>query len=339
MSETGTVIAPPTLLVVHAHPDDECLGTGGTLARYSGEGVNTVLVTATRGEEGEIHDPNLTEEEARPRLGEIRTEELRRAVAHLGLSTLEFLGYRDSGMMGTPSNEHPDNFHNANFDEAVGRLVALIRKHRPQVMITYNEDGGYGHPDHLQCHKVTVAAYEAAADPARYPDAGPVWAPSKLYAIAWSRENWRKLRDELKERGIKWPGEESEEEQDAQAATAEAEGDPIAPEALGQEPAAAAGTPEAEQKSEEEEEWGQPESTISTFIDTVDYWRVVRDALREHRTQPVGFFLDLPEDIAPKVRAMDYFVILRSNVDTSLPEDDVFAGIRTATPEAVAVTD
>jgi LmbE family N-acetylglucosaminyl deacetylase len=143
----------------------------------------------------------------------------------------------------------------------------------------------------------------------------------------------------LKERGIKWPGEEREEEQTAPAATAEGEGEPIAPEALGQEPAAAEGTPEAEQQSEEEEGWGQPESTISTFIDTIDYWRVVRDALREHRTQPVGFFLDLPEDIAPKVRAMDYFVILRSSVDTSLPEDDIFAGIRTATPEAVAVTD
>jgi LmbE family N-acetylglucosaminyl deacetylase len=336
MSAIGTVIAPPTLLVVNAHPDDECLGTGGTLARYSAEGVNTVLVTATRGEEGEIHDPNLTEEEARPRLGEIRTEELRRAVAHLGLSTLEFLGYRDSGMMGTPSNEHPDNFHNANFDEAVGRLVALIRKHRPQVLITYNEDGGYGHPDHLQCHKVTVAAYEAAADPARYPDAGPAWAPSKLYAIAWSRENWRKLRDELKERGIKWPGEE---EQEAQPATAEGEGKPVAPEALGQEPAAAEGTPEAAQQAEEEEEWGQPESTISTFIDTGDYWRVVRDALREHRTQPVGFFLDLPEDLAAKVRAMDYFVIVRSNVDTPLPEDDLFAGIAVAAREAAAVSD
>jgi LmbE family N-acetylglucosaminyl deacetylase len=335
MGDTGTLAARPTLLVVHAHPDDECLGTGGTLARYSAEGVKTVLVTATRGEEGEIHDPNLTEDEARPRLGEIRTEELRRAVAHLGVTTLEFLGYRDSGMMGTPANEHPDNFHNANFDEAVGRLVAIVRRHRPQVMITYNEDGGYGHPDHLQSHKVAVAAYEAAGDPARYPDAGPAWEPSKFYAIAWSRENWRRLRDELKARGIEWPRGGSDDEEQAQAASAE--GEPVAPEALGQEPAAAEGTPAAQ--AEEEEEWGQPESTISTFINTVDYWRVVRDALREHRTQPVGFFLDLPEDLAPRVRAMDYFVLLRSKVDSSLPEDDLFAGIRTAAPEAVAATD
>jgi LmbE family N-acetylglucosaminyl deacetylase len=338
MSVTETVAAQPTLLVVHAHPDDECLGTGGTLARYSAEGVKTVLVTATRGEEGEIHDPELTEEEARPRLGEIRTEELRRAVAHLGISELEFLGYRDSGMMGTPANEHPDNFHNANFDEAVGRLVAIVRRHRPQVMITYNEDGGYGHPDHLQCHKVTVAAYEAASDPTRYPDAGPAWEPSKLYAIAWSRENWRRLRDELKARGIEWP-RGNDDEQQAQESSGEGDGEPIAPEALGQEPAATEGAAEAQAQAEEEEEWGQPESTISTFIDTIDHWRVVRDALREHRTQPVGFFLDLPEDLAPRVRAMDYFVLLRSRVDSSLPESDLFAGIRTGAAEAVAVTD
>jgi N-acetyl-1-D-myo-inositol-2-amino-2-deoxy-alpha-D-glucopyranoside deacetylase len=337
MSVNGTVAAPPTLMVVHAHPDDECLGTGGTLARYSAEGVNTVLVTATRGEEGEIHDPNLTEEEARPRLGEIRTGELTRAVAHLGVSNLEFLGYRDSGMMGTPANEHPDNFHNANFDEAVGRLVALIRRHRPQVLVTYNEDGGYGHPDHLQSHKVTAAAYEAAGDPARYPEAGPAWEPSKFYAIAWSRENWRRLRDELKARGIAWP-RDNDEEQEAQSASAEGEGEPIAPEALGQD-LAAEGTPEAKEQSEEEEGWGQPESSISAFIDTGDYWRVVRDALREHRTQPVGFFLDLPEDLAAKTRATDYFVLLRSRVDSSLPESDLFAGVRTAAPEAVAVTD
>lgn len=338
MSVAETVLAPPTLMVVHAHPDDECLGTGGTLARYSAEGITTVLVTATRGEEGEIHDPNLTEEEARPRLGEIRTEELTRAVGHLGVSALEFLGYRDSGMMGTPANEHPDNFHNANFDEAVGRLVALIRRYRSQVLITYNEDGGYGHPDHLQSHKVTATAYDAAGDPARYPEAGEPWAPSKFYAIAWSRENWRRLRDELKARGIRWPRDNDEEQEAQPAASAEGEGEPIAPEALGQEPAAEE-TAEAQQQSEEEEGWGQPESTISAFIDTVDYWRVVRDALREHRTQPVGFFLDLPEDLAPKVRAMDYFVLLRSRVDSSLPESDLFAGVQTAKPEAVAVTD
>lgn len=337
MSVAGKTDAPLTLLVVHAHPDDECLGTGGTLARYSAEGINTVLVTATRGEEGEMHDPDRTEEEARPHMAEIRTEELRRAVAILGVTHQEFLGYRDSGMVGTPANEHPDNFHNANFDEAVGRLVGMIRHHRPQVIVTYNEDGGYGHPDHLQCHKVTAAAFDAAGDPARYPEAGPTWEPQKFYAIAWSRESWRRMRDELQARGIKWPGERDEEEQAATATAPEGEAEPVAPEALGQEPAAtdaAATTAQAEQR--EEEEWGQPESEITAFIDTAGYWRTVRDALREHRTQPVGFFLDLPEDLAEVIRSKDWFVLLRSRVDSALPEDDLFAGIRSGATAAHA---
>ena len=332
MSAVPTAVAPPTLLVVHAHPDDECLGTGGTLARYAAEGVRTVLVTATRGDEGEIHDPTLTEEEARPRLGEIREGELRRAVAILGVDTLEFLGYRDSGMMGTPSNAHPDNFHNANFDEAVGRLVRIIRRDRPQVVVTYNEDGGYGHPDHLQSHKVTAVAFDAAGDPARYRDAGTPWAPSKFYAIAWSRENWRKLREELKARGIEWPiGRSDDDKPDDAATAADAEVALVAPEALGQEPATADAAPVAQER-QEEEEWGQPESEISTFIDVRPYWRTVREALREHRTQPVGFFLDIPDDLAELSRAMDYFVLLRSNVDSQLPESDLFAGV----PQAVA---
>jgi LmbE family N-acetylglucosaminyl deacetylase len=337
MGDQGTNAAPLTLLVVHAHPDDECLGTGGLLARYSAEGINTVLVTATRGEEGEMHDPDRTEEEARPRMAEIRDEELRRAVAILGVKHLELLGYRDSGMIGTPANKHPDNFHNANFDEAVGRLVAIIRRHRPQVLVTYNEDGGYGHPDHLQCHKTTVAAFDAAGDPARYPDAGPAWEPQKLYAIAWSREAWRTLRDELAARGIKWPLDNNDEKQAEEAVAGDAEAAPVAPEALGQEPAAAETA--AAQERQDEGEWGQPESEISTFIDTRDYWRTVHEALRQHRTQPVGFFLDLPEDLAALARSRDYFVLLRSRVDSVLPEDDIFAGIRAAAPEAVAATD
>ncbi len=325
MSTVATAAEPLTLLVVHAHPDDECLGTGGTLARYAAEGVRTVLVTATKGEEGEMHDPNLTEEDARPRMAEIREGELRRAVAILGLDTLEFLGYRDSGMMGTPANEHPDNFHNANFDEAVGRLVGIIRRDHPQVVVTYNEDGGYGHPDHLQSHKVTAAAFDAAGDPSRYPDAGAPWTPSKFYAIAWSRENWRKLREELKARGFEWPNRSNDDDKTQEAAT-DADATPVAPEALGQEPATAEAATAA-QEQQEEEEWGQPESEISTFLDVSPYWRTVREALREHRTQPVGFFLDIPDDLAEMSRGMDYFILLRSNVDSQLPESDLFAGI------------
>lgn len=320
MSDATMHPTPLTLMVVHAHPDDECLGTGGTLARYSAEGVRTVLVTATKGEEGEIHDPDLNEEEARPRLAEIREEELRRAVAILGVTDLEFLGYRDSGMMGTPANEQPDNFHNADLEEAIGRLVRLIRHYRPQVLITYNEDGGYGHPDHLQCHRVTAAAYDAAADPARFPEAGPAWAVAKFYATAMSRERWRAFRDELKARGIEWPRGNDDEQQEAAEARAEREG------------------------QEEDEEWGQPEETITTFVDTATYGKVVRDALREHRTQPVFFFTRLPDDLAVRTGAMDYFVLLRSRVEAQRPESDIFAGLRDGVAAAegaqvVATTD
>ncbi len=297
---------PLTLMVVHAHPDDECLGTGGTLARYSAEGIRTVLVTATRGEEGEMHDPDLVEEEVRPRMAEVREGELRRAVAILGVTDLEFLGYRDSGMMGTPANENPANFHNADPEEALGRLVRLVRRYRPQVLVTYNEDGGYGHPDHLQCHRVTAAAFDAAADPARFPDAGPAWAPSKFYAIAWSREAMQAFRDEMKARGLRWPSDSDGVEE-------------VKADEAGTEPA---------EQAEEEEEWGQPEATITAFIDTRGYAKAVHEALRQHRTQPVGFFTELPEDLVAMTRARDYYVLLRSRIASERPEDDLFAGIR-----------
>lgn len=311
MSVTDTTGAPLTLMVVHAHPDDECLGTGGLLARSAAEGVRTVLVTATGGEEGEMHDPDRTEEEARPHMAEIREGELRRAVAVLDVTALELLGYRDSGMIGTPANEHPDNFHNADPEEAIGRLVRLIRRHRPQVLVTYNEDGGYGHPDHLQCHRVTVAAFDAAGDVARFPDAGSAWTVGKLYAIAWSREAWRALRDEMQARGLKWPNRDEEEK---------------APEVEAGEVAQAV-VAEHQEPAVEEEEWGQPEATITAFIETGAYNTQVMDALREHRTQPVGFFLDLPADLAA-MRTSEYFVLLKSHVASERPEHDLFAGLR-----------
>ncbi len=297
---------PLTLMAIHAHPDDEVLGTGGVFPRYAAEGVQTVLVTATLGHEGEIHDPDLDHDEARPRLDQIRENELRRAVAILGIAHLELLGYRDSGMVDTPANADPSNFHNANHDEAVGRLVQLIRHYRPQVLITYNEDGSYGHPDHIQCYRVTLAAYEAAGDPTRYPEAGPAWYPSKLYATAWSRELWVELQAEMKERGIQF-----DEDQHDQPDTAAQEV-----------------TGEAEPEPNEQEPWGQPNATITAFIDTSAYWATAQEALRQHRTQPLDFFLKLPDDLFARIYSHDYFVLLRSRISVKAPEDDLFAGVR-----------
>src|SRR6266571_4804871 len=127
-----------TIMAVHAHPDDEVVFTGGTLLQYHRRGAKTVLVTATGGEEGEIHDPDLDPEEARPRLREIRLGELKRGTELLEIDDVELLGYRDSGMAGTETNARPDNFHNSDMEEATRKLVALVRKYKPQIMITYD---------------------------------------------------------------------------------------------------------------------------------------------------------------------------------------------------------
>ena len=157
------------LLFVHAHPDDECLSTGGTIARYADEGAHVVLVTCTNGEAGEIADvPDLGPPEAlRPRLGEIRVEELREACRRLGTVDLRLLGYHDSGMDGTPENEAAEAFVNQDIGGPVDKVAAIIDETRPDVIVTYNEIGFYGHPDHIRAHEVALGAREQAAHRAR----------------------------------------------------------------------------------------------------------------------------------------------------------------------------
>ncbi|MGY2082697.1 N-acetyl-1-D-myo-inositol-2-amino-2-deoxy-alpha-D-glucopyranoside deacetylase [Blastococcus sp. SYSU DS0539] len=181
------------LLLVHAHPDDETINNGATMARYVAEGAGVTLLTCTLGEEGEILVPELTQLAAdqADQLGGYRIWELRAAMAALGVEDFRFLGgpgrYRDSGMMGTPANEHPRAFWNAHLDEAVGHAVAVVREVRPQVVVTYDEFGGYGHPDHIQAHRVAMAAVEAAADPGYRPDLGEPWEVAKVYWNAMPR--------------------------------------------------------------------------------------------------------------------------------------------------------
>lgn len=186
------------LLAFHAHPDDESISSGGTLASLAAAGISVTVVTATRGEVGEIHNRSDADE-VRPRLGEIREAELGAALDVLGVGPPVFLGYRDSGMMGTADNEHPDAFWTADFFDAVGRLVVMIRERRPDVVTAYDPFGGYGHPDHIQVHRVGTAAYWAAADVGRYPAAtfGAPWTPSKLYWTTWSRDRMIKVRREM----------------------------------------------------------------------------------------------------------------------------------------------
>ena len=175
------------LLLVHAHPDDESIGNGATMAKYAAEGALVTLVTCTLGEEGEVIPPELAQLAADrdDTLGEHRIGELAAAMAELGVSDHRFLGgsgrYRDSGMMGVPSNDRADCFWQADLDEAATHLVAVVREVRPQVLVTYDENGGYGHPDHIQAHRVAMRGYELAADPAFRPDLGAAWETLKVY--------------------------------------------------------------------------------------------------------------------------------------------------------------
>ena len=147
-----------TLLLVHAHPDDEAISTGGVIMKAKAHGHRVVNVTATRGEAGEIY--NMDEASSRPRLGEIRTAELLAADEILGVDRQEFLGYRDSGMVDTADNKDPRSFHQAKLEDAAGRLAVILREERPAVVVTYADDGVYGHPDHIKAHQVTDAALD-----------------------------------------------------------------------------------------------------------------------------------------------------------------------------------
>src|SRR5215212_9651937 len=207
-----SMLEPLTLMAVHAHPDDEAIGTGGVLARAAAEGIRTILVTCTGGEVGEIAPDTGVSAEA---LGEVRERELREACKILGITHLELLGYRDSGMVGTADNEHPDAFAQADLSAATARLAELVRTYRPQVLVTYDENGFYGHPDHINAHRITVGAYDVAGDPNHASEGGQEpWAPAKLYYTAVAKSAFKQFGERLRELGIEPPmgdGEEREE--------------------------------------------------------------------------------------------------------------------------------
>jgi len=285
---------PLSLLSVHAHPDDEASKGSGTVAMYADHGVHTVLVCCTGGEAGDILNPAADTPEVRENLHDVRIAELQASVAAIGYSRLHLLGYHDSGMPDTDVNAREDNFANAPLDEAVGRLVAIIRAERPQVVVTYAEDREfYPHPDHIRVHEVSVPAFEAAGDPDRYPDAGEPWRPSKLYYTGWSRRRVLALHEEFERRG-----EES---------------------------------PYARWF---ERDFPDHDDRFTTMIDVGDYLHRRREALLAHRTQvdPEGFWMRLPDDVVRKIFPWEEYILARSLVDTDVPpgelEDDLFAGLR-----------
>lgn len=287
------------LLSVHAHPDDEASKGAATVARYHDEGVFCSLVCCTGGEAGDILNPAVDTPEVRARLREVRLEELQASVDAIGYDALHMLGYHDSGMPDTDVNARPDNFANAPLDEAVGRLVRIIRADRPQAIITYADDRAfYPHPDHIRVHEISVPAFDAAGDPDRYPDAGEPWAPSKLYYTGFSRRRVETLHRTYLERGEESPFARWFER-------------PLPEESEGHR--------------------------FTTFVDVGPWLARRRAALLAHRTQvdPEGFWMRLPDDVLRSVFPWDEYVLARSRVGEPGPgdtEDDLFQGVRATEP-------
>ena len=283
------------LLQVHAHPDDEASKGAGTTAKYAAEGVHNVLVCCTGGEAGEVLNPAVTPPASPQEMYELRMAELRESVRVLGYGSLHLLGYHDSGMPDTETNQRPDNFANAPLEEAVERLVRIIRLERPQVIITYrDEQNFYPHPDHIRVHDISGPAFDAAGDPDAYPDAGDPWQPSKLYYVSWSIARVKALHEAYLARG----------EESAYASWFERGFD-------------------TDRKDD-----------FTTLVDVGDFLFKRRESLLAHRTQvdPNGHWMRLPDDVVRQVFPWEEFTLARSLVDNGVPdgefEDDLFAGLR-----------
>jgi mycothiol S-conjugate amidase len=294
--------APACVVSIHAHPDDEASKGAPTMARYRTQGVRTVLITCTGGEAGEILNPAADTPAARADLGKVRMAELDEAVRIIGYDALYLLGYRDSGMADSEANADPRNFANADLDEAVGRIVRILRVERPQVVLTYGDDsrGGYSHPDHLRVHETSLLAFDRAGDPDWYPDAGDPWQPLKLYySSGFTRRRLRTMHEWLLNRG-----EES---------------------------------PFGEWIARMEQDGSNGEDETTTRIEVSDFLEVGREALLAHRTQvaPDSIFFSMPLDVARELHPWDEYVLARSLVETSPVdgeyETDLFAGIQVRT--------
>ncbi len=285
------------LLIVHAHPDDETIGTGATMAKYVAEGAQVTLVTCTLGEEGEVLVPDLAHLAAdqNDALGTHRIGELTDAMALLGVTDFRFLGgagkYRDSGMMGVPSNDRPDSFWRADLLTAATDLCEIIREVRPQVVATYDDFGGYGHPDHIQAHRVTHYAIALAESPSFRPDLGPAWSPSKVYWTAFPRSRMVEGIKRLQE-----AGDESE------FANMDPDNLPFVCD----------------------------DELITTAIEGSAYMDAKYAALAAHKTQITaesGFFA-LSNNLGMEVFATEHFRLARGAAHPSGQyEDDLFAGL------------
>ena len=262
---------------------------GGTFAHYASLGVRTANVCCTDGRLATIVDPTMVEEEVRPRLGEVRHAELTEACAILGVGELHWLGYHDSGMEGAASNREPDSFWMTPLDGIVERLVGIIRDFRPDVVVTYDAHGAYGHPDHVQAHRATLLAVEAAQHARVYPEVGKPWRVSKLYYTAFARSSVLKIIEFSRMAGMESP--------------------------FGDDPEAV--------------EFGTPDELITARIDCSEQIAVKRRALQAHRSQIADDFplMRVPEEMLREHFPTEHYSLALSRVPVNPPEDDLFAGI------------
>jgi mycothiol S-conjugate amidase len=281
------------LMHVHAHPDDESSKGAATTAKYVAEGVAVKVVTCTGGERGSILNPNMDRPDVLANMSKIRREEMARAREILGISQ-DWLGFEDSGLPeGDPLPPLPEGcFALVPLDEATQRLVRIVRSFQPHVMTTYDENGGYPHPDHIRCHEVAVAAYEAAADPNAYPDAGPPWEVAKLYYHhTFHRERTQALHDAMLARGLESPYTDL---------LAKWKPDP------------------------------DRARRITTRVMCAEYFPVRDKALLAHATQidPEGPWFAVPLEVHQQAWPTEDYELARSRIPVTLPETDLFAGLR-----------
>ena len=300
MSPQGPEQGKLRLMAVHAHPDDESSKGAATMARYVREGIDVMVCTMTGGERGDVLNPAMDRPEVKADMARIRREEMARAREILGVQQ-RFMGFVDSGLPeGDPKPPLPDgSFALVPLAEAAAPLVKAVREFRPHVILTYDENGGYPHPDHIKTHQVTVEAFEAAADPDRYPEAGEPWQPLKLYYfVSFHQAKYVALHEELLRRGQDSPYEKI--------------------------------FAQWEERARKREELGIKQLEITTRIDTADYLEIRDQALLAHATQidPKSAWFDCPLDVQRAAWPTEDYHLARSLVDTELPEDDLFAGVR-----------
>jgi mycothiol S-conjugate amidase len=288
------MVGPLRLMTVHAHPDDESSKGAATCARYVADGHEVMIVTCTGGERGSVLNPAMDRPEVVANMTEIRREEMARAAEILGAEH-RWLGYIDSGLPeGDPKPPLPDGcFAVGDLPEQTAALVTLIREFRPHVLVTYDENGGYPHPDHIRCHEVSVAAFDAAGDPDRFPEGGAPWQPLKLYySHGFSRARVTAFHEALLAAGME--------------------------------------SPYTEWIKNWSEDRPDPGSRVTTRVECADYFAVRDKALLAHATQidPTSRWFAIPLDMQRQIWPTEDYELVRSLVDSTTPEDDLFAGLR-----------